>query len=134
MPYKFSPSLFLTNVESLKQEQWIDEHGAIMNNHVSDPDLKKEPQHQNMLCHGNSHQTFYSKCATIREGPRENVCFEGATRALLQPHLPNFDEMMKVPLPISPIHSPPAMDENKPAIEPCHKPHAINETKPAIEP
>ncbi|GBM18363.1 hypothetical protein AVEN_22217-1 [Araneus ventricosus] len=47
------------------------------------------------------------------------------------PDLPNFDEMTSIPSPISPIHSPPAMDETKPAYQKEPTPAFQKEPTPA---
>ncbi|GBO18929.1 hypothetical protein AVEN_46090-1 [Araneus ventricosus] len=48
--------------------------------------------------------------------------------------LPNFDEMTSIPSPISPIHSPPAMDETKPADMDEPPPASQKEPAMAYEP
>ncbi|GBM86625.1 hypothetical protein AVEN_148618-1 [Araneus ventricosus] len=50
------------------------------------------------------------------------------------PDLPNLDEMTSIPSPISPIHSPPAMDETKPADMDEPPPAAMDDEPPPAMP
>ncbi|GBM05524.1 hypothetical protein AVEN_94799-1 [Araneus ventricosus] len=126
MPCKFSPTLFLNKGESLKQEQSIDVQDC-QRIYTS----QAAPIHHSLEV--DTYEELFDQLDDIDWGKEATLAAFNYEEGQLSysPHLPNFDEMMKVPSPISPIHSPPAMDETKPAIEPCYKPPTMGETKPS---